>query len=350
MRHLLAVSIPALVLAACGEAEDRPPEGVAVAQAFAETSAVASADDAADDPAIWLHPGDLAQSRILGTDKQAGLYVYDLSGAVLQFLESGRLNNVDVRQGVSLDGFNGDVAAASNRSDNSVTVFSIDAATGETAEIGRIPTGKDEPYGFCLGYDGARLHAFVPYKDGVVQRWLISGVGADGAIQAEAGQGWVFETQLEGCAVDEASGTIFIGEEMRGVWTAPLAGGEPALIDEIGSETGLTGDVEGVAVYRGEGGEYLVVSSQGSSTFHLYDLAPPHAFAGRFAVSYGEDGITGTDGIDASGALVTPEHPQGVLIVQDDVNSHPDAPQNYKFIDWRAVMDAALTPDSAAGE
>ena len=64
---------------------------------FAETPAVASSEDAADDPAIWVHPEDVSKSLILGTDKQAGLYVYNLKGEFLQFLKAGRVNNVDVR-------------------------------------------------------------------------------------------------------------------------------------------------------------------------------------------------------------------------------------------------------------
>ena len=124
-----------------------------------------------------------------------------------------------------------------------------------------------------------------------------------------------------------------------------------ALVDEIGGETGLTGDVEGVSIYRGAGADegWIVVSSQGSSTFHLYERAAPNAFAGRFAARLGEDMITGTDGVAVSAASLGPDLPDGLLVVQDDVNSAPDAPQNFKYLDWRAVLEAARTPD-AAGE
>jgi 3-phytase len=36
--------------------------------------------DAADDPAIWVHPVDPALSLVLGTDKKGGLNVFDLEG------------------------------------------------------------------------------------------------------------------------------------------------------------------------------------------------------------------------------------------------------------------------------
>ncbi|WP_022699159.1 phytase [Euryhalocaulis caribicus] len=337
-------SLIALLAAGCAatglDTADLPPADVAVASAYAETEAVASMDDAADDPAIWINRADPAASRVLGTDKQAGLYVYDLQGAILDFLPAGQLNNVDIRQGVALDGYEGDLAAASNRSDNTVTFFAIDPATGETAELGRLPTGKTEPYGFCLGYDGETVHAFVTYKDGAVQRWRVSGF-ADGAVSATAGEGWKLETQLEGCAADEENGQFYIGEEMRGFWRAPLSGGEAVLVDEISGESGLTGDVEGIDIYEGDAGTgWIVVSSQGSSTFNVYDRAAPNAYLGRFALTLGEDMVTGTDGLDVAGGEISASLPEGLLVVQDDVNSHPGQPQNYKLVDWREVMTA----------
>jgi 3-phytase len=51
-----------------------------------ETVPVASTRDAADDPAIWVHPDNPEQSLIVGTDKQSGLYVYALDGSERQYL------------------------------------------------------------------------------------------------------------------------------------------------------------------------------------------------------------------------------------------------------------------------
>ena len=120
---------------------------------LAETEEVASTGDAADDPAIWVNPENSADSRVLGTDKQAGLYVYDLSGKSLQFLPKGNLNNVDLRQEVDLgDGELKDVAAATNRSINGVSLFEI-SAKGEVTEAGDFAVPTTEPYGLCVGYD-----------------------------------------------------------------------------------------------------------------------------------------------------------------------------------------------------
>ena len=61
-------------------------------------------DEDPDDPAIWVNSEDPAKSRVLGTDKDYGLLVFDLEGRILQRFPDGRLNNVDVRTGVNLDG------------------------------------------------------------------------------------------------------------------------------------------------------------------------------------------------------------------------------------------------------
>lgn len=41
-------------------------------EAKEETDAVANAGDAADDPAIWVHPHDSEKSKIIGTNKEGG--------------------------------------------------------------------------------------------------------------------------------------------------------------------------------------------------------------------------------------------------------------------------------------
>ncbi|WP_397422015.1 phytase, partial [Phenylobacterium sp.] len=67
--------------------------------AAAETPSVGTKVlDAADDPAIWVDPADRARGVIIGTDKKAGLYVYDLAGRQTQYVPGGLPNNVDIRE------------------------------------------------------------------------------------------------------------------------------------------------------------------------------------------------------------------------------------------------------------
>ena len=78
--------------------DDKTPDLEATTvMAAVETEPMRSGGDAADDPAIWLHPVDGAKSTIIGTDKKRGLVVYDLTGRELQYLPDGKLVNVDLR-------------------------------------------------------------------------------------------------------------------------------------------------------------------------------------------------------------------------------------------------------------
>ncbi|HWW11250.1 MAG TPA: phytase, partial [Brevundimonas sp.] len=59
----------------------------------------------------------------------------------------------------------------------------------------------------------------------------------------------------------------------------------------------------------------------------------------RFVVANGAiDGVTGTDGLDALGGRVGDRFPEGVVVVQDDVNDVGN--QNFKYIDWRDIRIA----------
>ena len=92
--------------------------------AAGETPAVGTGRrDAADDPEIWADPANRARGMILGTDKQAGLYVYDLTGRQIQFLAEGRLNNVDLRSDFPAEGRGQILIGASNRSAGGISFF-----------------------------------------------------------------------------------------------------------------------------------------------------------------------------------------------------------------------------------
>lgn len=320
-----------------------PPASLVLAAA--ETEPVASSDDAADDPAIWTNRNDPAASLILGTDKQAGLYAYDLSGAVKQFVEAGRLNNVDLRQNVTLGDWAGDIAAASNRADDTIALFAIDAS-GRVTPSGSFPSIVAEPYGLCMGAAGENVLVFVPHKTGDLIMYRLT--GADGG--EEIGR-LKFGGQLEGCVFDDEMRFLYIGEENRGVWKSYLdetGPGEPILIDEVGGDAGLVADVEGLALYKdAEGAGYLIASSQGNNSYAVYDRRGENAFLGRFAIGDGPDidGTQETDGIEASSANLGEDFPAGVFIAQDGENAPKGSAQNFKIVDFREVT-AALSANA----
>jgi len=323
-----------------------PPSGIApavVVMPRAQTDPVARLGDVADDPAIWVHPGDPSRSRILGTNKKQGLMVYDMQGKEQQFLVSGRLNNVDLRQGLVFGGKRVDLAVASGRDDNTVILYGIDGA-GVVSELTRFPTGFDDVYGICLFQPRAGgLEVVVNDKRGVFRQYRI-GYGGDGWSSKLARQ-FKVATQPEGCVADDRNERLFIGEEKRGVWTVAARAEQaavPALVLGVGKD--LRADVEGMAIYHGQRASYLIVSSQGDSSYAVLDAEAPYRVRGRFKVGFnleaGIDGTADTDGLDVTSKNLGSPYAQGMLVIQDGYKRMPDGPQNFKYVAWADVARA----------
>ncbi len=329
-----------MIAAGCATPFDTLPE----APVARETAAVGSPDDAADDPAIWIDRADPANSLILGTDKQAGLYVYGLDGAVKDFLPAGALNNVDLRQGVTIGAFTGDIAAASNRSDNTIALFTI--AGGAVTRTGAFPSVIAEPYGLCMGVSGGGVFVFVAYKTGDLDAYRLTGAAAG----AEAAR-FKLGSQLEGCVFDEDASVLFVGEEGKGIWKAPFANGvfgEAAAVDTVGGASGIRADIEGMAIYRTDaGGGYLIVSSQGDYSYAVYERGGGNRFLGRFRLggAGAVDGAQETDGLDVTAPPLGSDFPAGMLVVQDGFNDPKGEKQNFKIVDWRAVAATLALPE-----
>ncbi|MEL6569137.1 MAG: phytase [Pseudomonadota bacterium] len=325
-----------LSLAACASQPETLMFEIAQVRPSVETTPMVGLGDQADDPAIWVNPLDAERSLVLGTNKDTGLYVYDLAGKELQFLPVGRVNNVDVRF---------QLAVASNDETNGLSWFRIEAETAEVVHIGDSPIARIEPYGVCAGMLDGLYTAGVTYKDGTLELWSVPENRA-GDVSPFLARTVSLDTQLEGCVFDDASQRLFIGEEERGIWTLDLSdeSSAPILIDSVGSETGLASDVEGLTIWnRGSGNGFLVASAQGKNRYVVYDLAPPHAPRGVFEIvgsPNGEiDGTSNTDGIDAT-ATPLPGYSKGLLVVQDDANPSKSRDQNFKYISWEAIERA----------
>jgi 3-phytase len=343
MAMRIAVSLAALAAALAGCATVPPPpdpaRGAPVVAA-GQTAPVASRDDAADDPAIWVNTANPAASLIVGTDKQAGLYVYGLDGVVRAFAEAGRVNNVDLAVGVSFGGEEAVIVGASDRNDIATAHIALyRLATDPVAlePVARIPAGPGEGYGFCMGrmMDGT-LHAFVNTTQGAIYQVAID---LDGETVGAPVRTMTVPSQPEGCVVDRRTNSLYVGEEEAGIWRFDLATGEGTLVVRADG-TRLVADVEGLALApEGEDGGYLVASSQGDSAYAVYAL-PDYRYVGRFYVADGNgiDGVTETDGIEISVAGLGPMFPGGLMVVQDGWT--PAGTQNFKLVDWRAVRAA----------
>lgn len=332
--------------------QTRLSSGIAIVIPDAETVPVPSGTDAADDSALWIDPSDPSQSLIIATDKTSGLAVYELSGALLQAEDIGRVNNVDIRQNFSLsDGTSIPVIVATNRTDNSLEIYTLDAQARQIVDVAArtIISPMREVYGICL-YQSAlsgETFAFLNSADtGEVEQYRLFEVDG-GKLDAELVRQWVIGSQTEGCVADDELGFIYIGEEAQGVtkyFAEPDADTTSLLtVDDTKRAGNLTADVEGMTLYlQADGAGYLIVSSQGDSTFAVYERGGDNAYLGSFSIIEGEtiDAVSGTDGIDVTSVALGDAYPEGVFIAQDDLNINPDENQNFKLVSWVRIREA----------
>ncbi|WP_024645545.1 phytase [Pseudomonas syringae] len=315
---------------------------------LSQSQPVGRQGDAADDPAIWINPQNPALSRVLGTNKKQGLLTYDLSGKQLQELPVGRLNNVDVRPGFMLGKRKVDLAVASNRDRNSLSLFSIDRSSGVVREAGEIPTPLAEIYGVCLFKPASgELYAFANGKDGSFLQYRLS--AADGKAHGELVRRFKVDTQPEGCVADDQRQRLFLGEEDVGVWEVDARADQPATLSSvIKVGEAVHADVEGLALYQSDSHDYLVISSQGNDSYVVVDAEPPYALRGAFRVGLnaqaGIDGTSETDGIEVTSMNLGGAWSKGMLVVQDGRKRMPEQAQNFKFVPWAEVVKTLSLP------
>ncbi len=304
-----------------------------------ETAPVGTAnDDAADDPAIWRNAARPDASLIVATDKQQGLYIYGLDGAVKSFTAAGRVNNVALAD----MGAPGVIVVASDRNDEAAArlrIYRLDTRQGTLLPLGDVAGGSGEAYGICLWRQGRSLHAFSVLKHGTIEHIAIDLSGSTPA--GRPLRSLRLESQTEGCVVDGRTGTLYVGEEDRGIWAFDArAGGSTAarLVAPVDGQH-LVADVEGLAVWQqGRRGGYLVASSQGDNAYALYRL-PGLTPAGRFRIGAGAFSATEeTDGIDLAPGSFGRSYPGGLFVAQDGDNF--PAAQNFKLVSWRDVQRA----------
>jgi len=320
--------------------------------ATVETVPAPTSGDAADDMVVWVHPTNRSLSTVIGTDKDAGLLVYDLAGNVLQFLPDGRLNNVDLRRNFPLGGSQVALVTSAERNGNALAIYAVDPSTrllhGVAART--IVVGVDV-YGCCMYRSSltGETYFFVTSENGEVWQWRLFDDGT-GKVDAALVRAFDVGGQAEGCVADDEKGNFYVSEEDAGIWrygAEPGSGSARILVDHTGTGGNLTADVEGLAIYYASGGAgYLLASSQGNSTYAVYERRPPHAFRLSFQIAdnltLGIDGTSDTDGIDVMNLSLGSGFPGGVFAVQD--GSNPGANQNFKLVPWPAIASLASPP------
>ena len=340
MRALMPAIISAVLLATTAPVLAQTSVTV---QAKAET---APTDGDADDPAIWVGPGDGAASRIIGTDKDFGLRVYDLQGALLQEFPAGKLNNVDLRPYVGAGGVA--LVGVTKRNDDSLLFYTMSEqgvlSPANPPAFPAIPAGQgggaDDLYGFALQHDpkSGRLFALANFKTGHVFQWEIT--SADGRLSLTFVRALKVQSQPEGMVSDDAGGHIYVGEEDVGVWrfdADPAAPPTATAIDRVGSPCLPIDDVEGLGIHDDGTRSHLVVSAQGIDKAAIYRLdgAAMPVCAGLVSVTAGAiDGVSETDGLEVTAAAL-PGYPKGLLVMMDDQNAGYTT--NFKLISWADI-------------
>ncbi|MDA2813888.1 phytase [Nocardiopsis sp. RSe5-2] len=373
-------------------APSAPADGIPVVEAEDRTPPVYDDEEGgeadADDPAVWVHPDDGDESLVIGTLKNAGLDVYDLDGDLVQHIDApaaegarpaGRFNNVDIVRGFPVGGSATDLAVVSDRGQDRVRLFAIDA---DAVEDGRpplrevtdpaVPTvfsaddagAADErtAYGLTAFTDGGESYAVVSRADETTLALLRlteesgGGVGYEhvdtldlpSSFALSDGAEWAPCTDpderphVEGMVADVSAGALYAGQEAVGLWRIGLTGegfGDAEQVDRVRSygvpwTYDADRDEECVLDWNadpGEGGDVLTADVEGV-TLQPDGDGKGHVIAssqgddtfalydredGAHAGSFSVEGVEHTDGLDVVSRPVGDDYDEGILVVQD---------------------------------
>ncbi len=172
---------------------------------------------------------------------------------------------------------------------------------------GKIATGMADPYG--LVYVSQCCRSSTSCSPTMVTRGTSSSGSSRLAARALA-LGWFASSALARKRKDvrrmTALALLYVAEEDVGLWrySAAADGGSARTSVDTVANGHLTDDAEGVTIFYGPGQSgYLIVSSQGSNDYNVYQRDGDNKFIGKFAIVLspaGIDGTSDTDGIDVT--------------------------------------------------
>jgi 3-phytase len=326
-----------------------------------ETQPMPHTGDSADDPAIWVHPSNTSLSTIIGTNKQGGIAVYNITGEQIQYLADGKMNNVDLRYNVPVAGQHIALVTATNRTDNSLALYRVNPSTRLLENIAaRVIKPGIAAYGACMyrSAQSGKYYVFVTSSSGGVEQWELYGTST-GKVDGTRVRSFNVGSAVEGCVVDDELARLYVSEETVGIWrygAEPGAGSDRVLVDSVSSGTGLAADVEGLTIYHTSARTgYLMVSSQATSSYLVYQREGNNTYLDRFVIGpnrdKGIDAVQETDGIDVTNVNLGPAFSQGMFVVQDNANDVATSAgtqnfQNFKLVPWQAIANA-FDPDLA---
>jgi 3-phytase len=316
------------------------------------TSAV---NDDADDCAIWIHPRDPSQSIIIGTDKGkrgGGLFVWNLKGEQLQYIQLDEPNNVDVRQGMMVGRNLIDIAVVNEQRSREIKVYQIDPASSKLVDITTIDGIKtpelDEPYGLCLyrrPSDGAMfvIQSTKTGDKGNLHQYRLQddGNGKVKGIYVRAFGNNTIRNKVEGLVADDELGYVYASDESKAVrkYYANPDWEDHGQIVAFAKGDGIDEDREGLGLYKcADGTGYLLVSSQGSSTVKVYrregEPDDPHKHV--LIATIDTRGSSETDGLEVTSLAAGPIFPNGFLA------KHNSKGRNFALYAWEDIAQSGL--------
>ncbi len=339
------------LLSSCGNFKNFNKNGIQdnfyEVHAKIQTTSVDSGDDAADDPAFWYNADLPSDSRIIGTDKQKGIGIYKLSGELDNFALVGKTNNCDVQYNFFTGSDTFDIIGASNRSNNTISVYSFNRSTKslEIKPLVSIPVITQEVYGFCFykPVSSGLLYAISVGKDGLIEKYLVR-INED-SVGYDLVWKYKLETQCEGLVADNEQEILYVGEENAGIWKFFMNPAEDYRVQKIAdlnTNQSLRADIEGLTLYyTANNGGYLIASSQGNNSYAVFERNENNKYLGSFRIVDSDeiDGTSETDGIDVINLDLGDLFPMGVFIAQDGNNREngKKANQNFKLVPWDSI-------------
>lgn len=321
----------------------------ATVYAEVETNAILAEvpEDAADDPAIWVHHTEPEKSLVFGSNKRGGIAAYTLRGKEVAYYPVGNINNIDVLYNYQLGDSIIDLLGGTNRSDQSIDLFAINGASGQLTDVAAGPLAVDpvlidDVYGFCFASYNGVDYVVINGKNGRMEQYQISHSAS--GVDLSMVRAHQFPGQTEGLVADEAYNRLYVGQEDGGIWRMPIDPDqetEPVLLPEsTDANPDLRYDIEGLTLCKiSDTSGYLLASSQGSFSYALFERTGLNNYLGSFKISSkGQiDGAEETDGIDVVYDSLSPAFPHGLFVAQDGYNldvDGQDIPQNFKYVKW----------------
>jgi 3-phytase len=304
-----------------------------------------------DDPAIWIHPDDPAQSLVLGTDKmeneQGSVFIFDLKGKVDTVITGiDRPNNIDVAYGFPLGSEKVDFGVVTERVKHRIRIFSIPDM--QFIDGGGIPVFEDDAYNAVMGVaiyakpGTSEFYAIVSRKENPDQNddylYQYRLVPEESQIKGKLVRKFgAFEgsTEIEAIAVDHELGYVYYSDEGYGIrkyYADPSMGNEPLAVFGL---DGFASDREGISIFKSsENTGYILVSDQQANQFRVFPRegtsVNPHEHPLIAAIPFNTNE---SDGSEVVNFPLNGDFPKGLFVAMSDNKT-------FELYDWQEVQAA----------